>query len=67
MVHLMFAFAVILMICGFINEKRPSKMPPNAYFDWDEYWKDIRNGMSSKEQLKKHENFSYYKSRNVEK
>lgn len=63
MIHLMFAFAIILMLCDFAKEKTPSKMPPNAYFDWNEYWADIRNGMSTTEQIKKQERFGYYKSR----
>ena len=67
MIHLMFGFAILLMIYGFIKEKTPSKMPPNAYFDWSEYWKDIENGMTTKEQIRKQENFGYYKSRDSKK
>ncbi len=63
MIHLMFGLAVILVVYNLFKESRPSKMPPNAYWDWDEYWQDVENGMSSQQQLKKIENYGYYKSK----
>ena len=41
-------------------------MPPNAYFDWNEYYEDIRNGMSCTEQLRKNKKYGYYKSRDTQ-
>lgn len=36
------------------------KIPKGARFDWDAYWKDVREGLTTQEQLKKKENLEYW-------
>jgi hypothetical protein len=64
----MYLLIAILIIIYFVakENREDKKMPPNAYFDWDEYYEDIRNGMSCTEQLRKEQNYGYYKSRDTQ-
>ena len=57
--------AILIIIYFVVKENMPSKMPPNAYFDWDEYYRDIDNGMDCMTQLRKEQNYGYYKSRDT--
>lgn len=65
----MYLVIAILIILYFVVKENvdDKKMPSNAYFDWDEYYKDIENGMSCTEQLRKEQNYGYYKSRDTKK
>lgn len=40
--------------------KKPVKDLSKCRFDHEAYWKDISNGISHKDQMKKMENFDYY-------
>ena len=44
-----------------IKEKTEPVYPRGTYFDWDEFWKDVENGMSTVESNKKHQRGGYYK------
>lgn len=46
-------FAVIFAIIEVIKEKREPVAPKGTRFDWDAYWADVDNGMSSMEQVRK--------------
>lgn len=54
--------AIGFILFNIINEKRENPLPKDAYFDWDEYYRDINNGMSAKQQLEKRKRMGYYKS-----
>lgn len=42
-----------------IKEKTEPVASRGTRFDWDAYWEDIRNGMSTMEQIKKRERGGY--------
>ena len=42
-----------------VKEKLEKPAPTGTRFDWDAYWKDIENGMTTMEQIKKRERGGY--------
>lgn len=42
-----------------IEEKTEKPAPKGTRFDWDAYWEDVRNGMTSVEQIKKRQRGGY--------
>ena len=51
--------STLLATKGFIKEKLEKPAPKGARFDWDAYYKDIANGMSTMEQIKKRQRGGY--------
>ena len=55
-------FAIISAFIGakeIIKEKIEPVAPRSTRFDWDAYWEDVRNGMSTAKQIKKRERGGY--------
>lgn len=44
-----------------VQEKREPVMPKGMYFDWNEYWDDVKNGMTTEQQIKKRQKGGYMK------
>ena len=59
MLNVLFILSVSYTIYKLIKEMLEKPKPSNIVFDWDAYWKDIENGMSTKEQIKKRKNGGY--------
>lgn len=45
-----------------LKETFEKPMPKDAYFDYDEYWKDINDQMDINKRMRKLKNMKYYKS-----
>lgn len=57
----LFSPAVLLLAGGkIVKEKLEPKVTQPRYFDWDAYWSDVKNGMSTMEQLEKRKRGEYY-------
>ena len=54
--------ALIYTVYMILKEKLEKPLPKDAYYDWDEYWKDIENGVPLKVRQRKQERMEYYKS-----
>lgn len=53
---------IIHILCTaneYIKEKTEPVAPKGTRFDWDAYWKDVKNGMTCMEQVKKRQNGDY--------
>ena len=53
---------VVALICGIyklLNEVFEKPAPKGTRFDWDAYWKDVENGMSSMDQVRKRQRGGY--------
>ena len=59
MFDLIAIISTIFSIKEIINEKTEPVTPKCVRFDWDAYWNDVRNGMSTTEQIKKRERGGY--------
>ena len=58
----MWLFGVIATLFAgkqLIKEKMEKPTPKGTRFDWDAYYKDIENGMTTMEQIKKRQNGGY--------
>ena len=55
--------SVIYIIYKLLAEALEKPKPNGSYFDWDEYWCDVKNGISATDQLKKRERGKYNKIR----
>lgn len=42
-----------------IIQEKLERPQHNIYFNWDEYWKDVRCGMTTEQQLKKRQSGGY--------
>ena len=53
-------FTVLILAIGSIIKEKTEPVPPKGmHFDWDAYWNDVNNGMSSVEQIKKRQRGGY--------
>lgn len=59
MINLFTALAAIFSAKEIIKEKTEPVAPKGTRFDWDAYWKDIKNGMSCTEQVRKRQRGEY--------
>ena len=59
MFNLFLVVSIIFAIIELIKEKFEPVTPPNTRFDWDAYWNDVKNGISTTEQIKKRERGGY--------
>ena len=50
---------ILYSIVQSIKESTEKPVPQETYFDWDAYWEDVRNGMTSVEQIKKRKSGGY--------
>lgn len=57
---LLFVVSSVLTVKTVVKEKLEPVTPANTHFDWDAYWKDVRNGIGAMEQVKKRERGDYY-------
>jgi hypothetical protein len=55
--------STIFTVKELINENTAPVYPRSTYFDWDEYWADVANGMTTVEQNKKHKRGGYLKTK----
>lgn len=61
-------FAILSMLFTarqIIKEKSEPVAPAGTRFDWDAYWEDVRNGMSSMEQVRKRQRGGYMTTKPV--
>lgn len=59
MFGLLSVVSMILTTKEIIKEKTEPIPPKGTRFDWEAYWEDIKNGMSTTEQIKKRERGGY--------
>ena len=59
MFDFLFFVSIIFNTKEIIEEKLEKPAPKGARFDWDAYWKDVENGMSTIDQIKKRERGGY--------
>ena len=50
---------ILYCVVQAIKETLEKPAPQGTYFDWDAYWEDVRNGMTSVEQIKKRKRGGY--------
>ena len=50
---------LLFAIIEIVQEKTESVAPKGTRFDWDEYHDDIRNGMTTEQQIKKRQRGGY--------
>ena len=55
--------SIICVLYMIIKESLEKPAPKDVYFDWDEYYKDIENGINPMEQVRKRERGEYMKSK----
>ena len=55
--------ATVYVIYMLIKEALEEPAPKGTYFDWDEYYKDIRDGIEPMAQIRKQEKGGYMKVR----
>ncbi|MBR5604256.1 MAG: hypothetical protein IKW51_08655 [Bacteroidales bacterium] len=58
----MFYFIVVIGLIFSVKEiiaEKLEKTLVNTHFNWNEYWKDIRYGMTTEQQLKKRQSGGY--------
>lgn len=55
-----FLLAAGFLVYSAFKKITQKKIPKGARFDWDAYWKDVREGLTTQEQLKKKENLEYW-------
>lgn len=60
MFNLISIFAALFTVKEIIKEKTEKPAPKNMRFDWDAYWQDVRNGMSSVELIRKRQRGEYF-------
>lgn len=51
--------AIVLTAKEIIKEKTEPVVPKGTRFDWDAYWKDVEDGMSTIEQIEKRKRGDY--------
>ena len=59
MFSLLSIISTLFTVKELIKEKTEPVVPEGTYFDWDAYWDDIKNGMSTVEQIKKRQRGGY--------
>ena len=59
MFNLLFIISIIFTIKELIKEKTEPVTPKGTRFDWDAYYQDIDNGVSTEERLKKRQRGEY--------
>ena len=59
MLNLLMIVSIVFTIVELIKEKIEPVAPKGTRFDWDAYWNDVNNGMSTIEQIKKRERGGY--------
>lgn len=57
--NVFFIFILILAVKQIIKEALEKPAPKGTRFDWDAYWKDVENGMSSMDQVRKRQRGGY--------
>ena len=57
--NLLFIIAIIFAIKQILKETFEKPAPKGTRFDWDVYWEDVNNGMSSMEQVRKRQRGGY--------
>lgn len=55
MFDILTVFAILLAIKEIVEEKAEKPAPKGTRFDWGAYWKDVENGVTTMEQVKKSE------------
>lgn len=59
MFNLLLILSVVFTIVELFKEITEPVAPKGTRFDWDAYWADVNNGMSTMEQIKKRERGGY--------
>ncbi len=59
MINILAILSAMFLGKEIIKEKAEPVAPKGTRFDWDEYWADVRRGMSSMEQIKKRQRGGY--------
>ena len=50
---------ILYSVVQAVKESTEKPAPQGTHFDWDAYWEDVRNGMTSVEQIKKRKKGGY--------
>ena len=65
MFDLFFLVSTIFAGKELIKEKLEKPTPKGTRFDWDAYYKDIENGITCREQIKKQQQGGYYTTKPI--